>query len=259
MTREPHANVQEPADDFKIKGVLKDPGKSAFRKYRDIYYGDTSLGYVIKSELVITLTSGVSGALGLALRQLLYPSLFKSSGHHVVFGKNITLRHAHKISLGNRVILDDNVVVDAKGESNEGVSIGDDVYVGRNTILYCKNGNISIEPAVNISSNCQIFSSNQLTLGRQTVVAAYTYILSGGQYDYTDGTKTFAEQSGMNTRGPTVVGPNCWLAAHVVIVDGVTIGEHSVIGAGSVVTRDIPPDTLAAGTPAKAVKSIETQ
>ena len=244
---------------YKVKDLLKQGKQPAFRKYRDIYYGDTSIAYVIKSELIVTLTSGIGGAFGLALRSLLYPTLFKKCGRKVVFGRNLTLRHARKIELGNNVVLDDNCVVDAKGESNQGIVMEDDVYVGRNTIIYCKNGDIQIEHAVNLSSNCQIFSSNQLTLGRQTVVAAYTYILSGGQYDYTDGTKTFAEQSGMNTRGPTVVGPNCWLAAHVVIVDGVTIGEHSVIGAGSVVTRDIPPDTLAAGTPAKAVKSIETQ
>ncbi len=242
--------------DYKIKGVLKDQKKSAFRKYRDIYYGNTSLGYVIKSELIVTLTAGVSGAFGLLLRQLLYPRLFKSCGRKVVFGKNLTLRHAHKITLGDRVVLDDNVVVDAKGESNEGVSLGDDVYVGRNTIIYCKNGDIAIERAVNISSNCQIYSSNKLTLERQSVIAAYTYILSGGQYDYKDRTKTFAEQSGMVTRGPTTVGPNCWLAAGVVIVDGVTVGEHCVIAAGAVVTDDIPPDSLAAGTPAKVLKSI---
>lgn len=242
--------------DYKIKGVLKDERVSAFRKYRQIYYGDASISYVLKAELIITLTAGLSGALGLALRQLLYRGLFKRCGRKVVFGKNLTLRHAHKISLGDRVVLDDNVVLDAKGESNRGISIGEDVYVGRNTIIYCKNGDIDIEPAVNISSNCQIFSSHRLTLGRQTVIAAFTYILSGGQYDYTDRSKPFAEQNGMVTRGPTSIGPNCWLAANTIVVDGVAIGEHCVIAAGAVVTKDIPPDSLAAGTPAKVLRGI---
>jgi len=243
-------------EDFKIKEAMKAGGRSAFRVYRDIYYGNTSLWHVIKSELIVTLTAGLSGALGLLLRQWLYPGLFKQCGRKAVFGKNLTLRHAHKISLGNRVVLDDNSVVDAKGESNHGIILGDDVYVGRNTIIYCKNGDITIGPSVNISSNCQLFSSNQLTIGPQTVIAAFTYILSGGQYDYKDRTKTFAEQTGMNTRGPTVIGPNCWLGAHVVIVDGAIIGEHCVIGAGAVVTGEIPPDRLAVGTPAKVVKII---
>lgn len=244
------------SEEFKVKELLKDEKKSAFRKYRDIYYGDASLGYVIKAELIITLTSGLSGALGLFLRSKLYPLLFRKIGRKVVFGRNVTIRHAHKIEIGDRVVIDDNCVIDAKGESNKGLVLEDDVYVGRNTIIYCKNGDIHIQRAVNISSNCQIYSSNKVVIGHQGVIAAFTYILSGGEYDYTDRTRTFAEQSGMVTKGPTIVGPNCWLAAGVVITDGVTVGEHCVIGAGSVVVKDIPADSLAAGTPAKVLRSI---
>jgi acetyltransferase-like isoleucine patch superfamily enzyme len=244
-------------DEYKAKELLKGGRRSAFRRYRDICYGNTSLWYVVKSELIVTLTAGISGALGLFLRQLLYPSLFQHVGRKVVFGKNITLRHAHKISLGNNVVLDDNCVVDAKGGSNQGIILEDDVYIGRNTIIYCKDGDIHIKRCVNISSNCQIFSSNKITIEPQTVIAAFTYILSGGHYDYTDRTKAFAEQSGMLTRGPTTIGPNCWLAAGVIVVDGTTIGEHCVIGAGSVVTGDIPAHSLASGIPAKVVRHID--
>lgn len=255
MTEQNQPSAQAPSD-YKVKGVLKDERKSAFRKYRDIYYGDTSLWYVIKSELIVTLTAGVSGALGLALRQILYPHLFKQCGQKVVFGKNLTLRHAHKITLGDRVVLDDNAVVDAKGETNDGIRIGDDVYIGRHTIIYCKNGNITIDSRVNISSNCQIFSSNELAIGADTMIAAFTYILSGGEYDYMNRSVPFSQQAGTDSRGPTRIGTNCWLAAGVVVVDGVTIGEHGVIAAGAVVTTDIPPDSLAAGTPAKVLKTI---
>lgn len=241
---------------FKFKDTLSDSGASAFEKYRELYYGDTSLWYVIKAELIFTLAAGVSGALGLVLRRWLYPRLFHSCGRKVVFGKNLTLRHAGKISLGDNVVLDDNVVVDAKGSSNRGITIGNNVYVGRHTIINCKNGDVVLEEGVNISSNCQIFSSNQVTIGAGTVIAAYTYILSGGQYDPGDRDTPFARQSGMLTRGPTVVGPNCWLAAQVVITDGVTVGEHCVIGAGSVVLDDIPSDRLAVGAPARPVRRL---
>lgn len=256
MPDTPKDTETQSPEDYKVKGLLKDKRKSAFRKYRDVYYGDTSLLHVVKTELIVTLTAGLSGALGLFLRQMLYPGLFKSCGRRVVFGKNLTLRHAHKIDLGDRVVLDDNAVIDAKGESNQGIAIGDDVYVGRNTIIYCKNGNITIGEAVNISSNCQIFSSNEVVIGAQTMIAAYTYILSGGQYDYTNRSIPFAQQSGTITRGPTRIGENCWLAAGTIIVDGTTIGEHCVVGAGSVVNKDVPPDSLAAGTPAKVIRPI---
>jgi acetyltransferase-like isoleucine patch superfamily enzyme len=61
---------------------------------------------------------------------------------------------------------------------------------------------------------------------------------------------------GFTTKGPTRIGANCWLGANVVVTTGVTIGERSVIGANSVVTQDVPPFSIAAGAPARIVRSI---
>lgn len=55
---------------------------------------------------------------------------------------------------------------------------------------------------------------------------------------------------------PVVIGDNCWLASNVVVCGGVTVGEGSVIGAGSVVTRDIPPGCLAAGNPCRVIRPV---
>jgi acetyltransferase-like isoleucine patch superfamily enzyme len=62
---------------------------------------------------------------------------------------------------------------------------------------------------------------------------------------------------GFTSKGPTRIGSNCWLGAHVVVTSGVTIGDRCVVGANSVVTRDLPPGTLAAGVPARPLRSIE--
>jgi acetyltransferase-like isoleucine patch superfamily enzyme len=62
---------------------------------------------------------------------------------------------------------------------------------------------------------------------------------------------------GFTTKGPTRIGDNCWLGAHVVVTSGVTIGERCVIGANSVVTKDIEPFTIAAGAPARPLRKIE--
>ena len=61
---------------------------------------------------------------------------------------------------------------------------------------------------------------------------------------------------GFRTKGPTRVGDNVWCGANVVITSGVTIGRRCVIGANSVVTTDIPPFSVAAGAPARVLKSI---
>jgi acetyltransferase-like isoleucine patch superfamily enzyme len=61
---------------------------------------------------------------------------------------------------------------------------------------------------------------------------------------------------GFVTRGPTRIGDNVWCGAHVVVTSGVTIGERCVIGANSVVTKDIPPFSVAAGVPARVIRSV---
>ncbi len=62
---------------------------------------------------------------------------------------------------------------------------------------------------------------------------------------------------GFTSKGPTTVGDNVWCGANVVITSGVTVGERCVIGANSVVNRDLPPFSIAVGAPAKVVKTIE--
>jgi acetyltransferase-like isoleucine patch superfamily enzyme len=63
---------------------------------------------------------------------------------------------------------------------------------------------------------------------------------------------------GFSSKGPTRIGDNVWCGAHVVVTSGVTIGQRCVIGANSVVTADIPPFTVAAGAPARALRTTNS-
>ncbi|MGZ4252257.1 MAG: acyltransferase [Solirubrobacteraceae bacterium] len=80
--------------------------------------------------------------------------------------------------------------------------------------------------------------------------------ISDGSHRFDDPHKPVPWQ-GFTTKGPTRIGDNVWCGAHVVITSGVTIGERSVIGANSVVTSDMPPFSIAAGTPARVLRTIE--
>jgi acetyltransferase-like isoleucine patch superfamily enzyme len=62
---------------------------------------------------------------------------------------------------------------------------------------------------------------------------------------------------GFTTKGPVRIGDNCWFGVNCVVTSGVTVGERCVVGANSVVTEDLPPRTIAAGAPAKAIREIE--
>lgn len=225
--------------------------KSALAKYRDLVVGRAGLFALLKYELV-TAFSYVPGALGLFLRSKLYPCLLGACGRGVVFGTGVVLRHPHKIRLGDNVVVDDHCVLDAKGQSNAGITVGSGVFIGRNTILSCKNGDIVLGDQVNIGFNCEIFSGARVELGARVMLAAYTYIIGGGHaYDRIDVSPL--EQA--RTAVGVTVGEGAWLGAGVKVLDGTSVGAHSIIGAGAVVTRDVPPQSIAAGVPAAVVRS----
>ena len=114
-----------------------------------------------------------------------YPWLLGSCGRNVVFGQNVVLRHPHKIHIGDNVVIDDNCLLDAKGETNAGITIGSGVFIGRNTILSCKNGDIELADGANIGFNCEMFSASRVRVGRGTLIAAYVYLV-GGDHEVID-------------------------------------------------------------------------
>ena len=80
-------------------------------------------------------------------------------------------------------------------------------------------------------------------------------VITDANHRYDDPARPVPWQ-GFKSKGPTRVGDNVWCGAHVVITSGVTIGERCVIGANSVVTADLPPFSVAAGSPAKVIRTI---
>src|SRR5262249_42665900 len=201
-----------------------------------VVVGESGLASLLKYDVIGTLTQGCPGALGLALRKTLYPSLLGSCGRNVVFGQNVVLRHPHKIHIGDNVVIDDNCLLDAKGESNAGIRIGNGVFVGRNSILSCKNGDIELADGANVGFNCEIFSASRVRVGANVLLAAYVYVI-GGDHDFSDPSKPVLEQS-RRSQGVTI-GDGAWLGAGAKILDGITLGPGAIVGAGAVVRDDV--------------------
>ena len=229
---------------------LFDAGASPSAKYARLIVGRPGLGALLKYELVVTISQYVPGALGLVLRRALYPLLLGSCGRNVAFGQNVVLRHPHKIRIADDVVIDDNCLLDAKGEHNEGITIGRGVFVGRNTILSCKNGDIEIGDAANLGFNCEVFSASRVIIGKSALVAAYAYLV-GGDHDFSDPSLPVLAQS--RTSAGITVGDGVWVGAGAKILDGVRVGDHAIIGAGAVVREDVPPGIIAVGMPAREV------
>lgn len=235
-----------------IQSELFNENRSKADKYRELFVGRPGLGALIAYELAMVLASWVPGAIGLVLRSKLFPLILGSVGRNVVFGANVTLRHPHKIHIGDNVVIDDLCCLDAKGTDNKGISIGNGVFIGRNTILSCKNGDIVIDDRANIGFNCEIFSASKVRVGKDILMAAYTYLVGGDHlYDRTD---IPVLQQGRTARGIDV-GDGTWLGTHVVVTDGSTIGRDAIIGAGAVVVGEIPEFAIATGIPARVTRS----
>jgi acetyltransferase-like isoleucine patch superfamily enzyme len=225
-------------------------GRSAREKYSALIVGRPGWGALIGYEIVQLVSQNVPGALGLALRKTLFPRLLGACGRNVVFGQHVVLRHPHKIRIGDNVVIDDNCLVDAKGDANRGISIGSGVFIGRNTILSCKNGDIDVGDGANIGFNCELFSGSRVTIGRDTLLAAYCYVI-GGDHDFSDPAAAVLAQG--RTSAGVAIGAGAWLGAGAKILDGVTIGDRAIVGAGAVVRDAVPAGAIAVGMPARVV------
>lgn len=225
--------------------------RSAASKYRELVIGRSGWWALIRHELIHLVCQNTPGALGLWLRSRLYPVLLKKCGCNVVFGQHVLLRHPHRIEIGDGVVIDDHVLLDAKGEEGAGIRIGDGVFIGRNTILSCKNGRIELGSECNIGFNCEIVSAAEVILGPRVLMAAYTYLI-GADHDVQSAGTSVLEQ-GRRAFGIRV-GEGSWFGAGVKVLDGVAIGSHSIVGAGAVVNRDIGDRKVAVGIPARVVR-----
>jgi acetyltransferase-like isoleucine patch superfamily enzyme len=234
----------------RVQDDLSRTDVSPRNKYAALIVGRPGWAALIKHETVVLLSQWVPGALGLALRKQLYPLLLGSCGRSVVFGQNVVLRHPHKIHIGDNVVIDDNCLIDAKGESNTGIRIASGVFLGRNTILSCKNGDIDVAEGANVGFNCEVFSASRVRIGRNVLIAAYCYLV-GGDHDFSDASRPVLDQ-GRKSAGISV-GDGAWLGAGAKVLDGVEIGAYAVVGAGAVVRESVPERATAVGVPARVV------
>jgi acetyltransferase-like isoleucine patch superfamily enzyme len=239
-----------PRDIARAQDQLFRQSGGARAKYSALIVGKPGLGALLKYELVLLIAQPVPGALGLALRKVMYPWLLGSCGRNVVFGQNVVLRHPHKIHIGDNVVIDDQCLLDAKGDANDGIRIGSGVFVGRNSILSCKNGDIALEDGANVGFNCEIFSAGKVRVGKDTLLAAYAYLV-GGDHDFSDRSLAINDQP-RHGRGINV-GAGVWIGAGATVLDGISVGDRAIIGASAVVREDVPAGATAVGVPARLV------
>ena len=105
---------------------------------------------------------------------------------------------------------------------------------------------------VTATAQLQVFAQRSVTIGDDAMFATNVYI-NDGSHGYATADVPYKYQP-IERIAPVTIGNGCWIGQNVVIMPGVTIGDHALIGANSVVTRDVPPRTIAAGAPARVRK-----
>lgn len=126
--------------------------------------------------------------------------------------------------------------------------IGKNVYFGNNCIFTFKN--ITIGNNVYIGDFCIIQSTHGEIIIRDNVMFGPGVHIHGGNHDYKKIGFFMNELKRKNEIDPPVIiEEDCWIGANVIILNGVKIGKGSVIGAGSVVTKDVPPYSIYLGSP----------
>jgi uncharacterized protein (TIRG00374 family) len=233
--------------------VSENSSRSPLTKYQILCLGNTKFSQLIQYELLMLLINDLPGLLGLSLRRVFYKRLFRKVGRGVVFGRSLVIRQPAKIEIGDGTLIDDRSILNVRGSARSGISIGRDVFVGRDTTLNTREGTIEIGDSSILSSNVRIGSTSRVILGKHVLVAAFSYI--GGASRKFDRLDIPIAHQGSDLRGGVVIEDDVFIANGVIINDGVRIGRGSVVGAGSVVTRDLPAYSIAFGAPAKVVRS----
>jgi acetyltransferase-like isoleucine patch superfamily enzyme len=191
------------------------------------------------------------------LRGMIQRLYFKRSSGWVLIGKGASIRYARHLSVGRDFIVEDYAEVNCM--TYRGITAGDRVTIGKHAIIRPTN----------------IYGSaigEGLKIGNNSSIGPYSYIGCSGFIEIGDNVmmsprvSIYAENHLFDHPELTIkeqgvkrefvkIEDDCWIAANTIILAGVTIGRGSVIAAGSVVTKDVPPYSIVAGVPAKVIKS----
>jgi acetyltransferase-like isoleucine patch superfamily enzyme len=182
---------------------------------------------------------------GLWARRKLYQTVLREVGHGTLFGAHCILRHPGKITLGNNVVVSDGCTLDARGDDNEGIRVGNNVILGDRAMIRCKNADVTIGNNVGIGANADIcpVDRSRIEIGDDVMLGPFVY-LGGVQYAHQRLDVPMHEQ-GVQSKGGISIGAGSHLGAFVSVMDGVTIGTGCIVGTGAVVREHLPDYTIA--------------
>lgn len=166
-----------------------------------------------------------------------------------------TIYHSN-LQLGKHIFIADRVIVyqaSYQGKESGFIRLGDSVTILRDSVLETGyGGNLSIGDGTWIHPRCQLNAYlASIAIGREVQIAPNCAFYC---YDHGYGANHPINEQPLQTKGDIIIEDGAWLGVGVIVLSGVRIGKGAVVGAGSVVTRDIPDNAIAFGVPAKVIK-----
>jgi acetyltransferase-like isoleucine patch superfamily enzyme len=218
-----------------------------FRNYVERVTGERSLVRFAWQGAILTLMYRLPTVWATVLRGIAYRTVLGSIGSSCLIEEDVRFQVAKRIFLGNRVFIGQYSYLDGGTSS---LRLGDDVHLGRFCTLRAGERGISVQDGASINIRCFLDGNGGVEIGADVLLSPGVQVISGNHVF--DDPKVPIRFQG-TTYGKVSIGKDCWLGTNVIVVPGVTVGRGSVIGAGAVVTKDIPEFSIALGVPAKVV------
>lgn len=174
-------------------------------------------------------------------------------GEEVYIHPSVTLNWPEKISIGKGSKIYKDAFLNCRSSNDIGMHIGKGVKIHQYTYVDPYGGCINLEDNVGIGHHCVIGGHGGLKVKEYTKIAGLTYVIPANHI-FQRKDIPYIKQG--ETKEGIEIGSNVWIGAGCLILDGVKIGDNAVIGAGSVVSRSIPKNVLALGTPAEVVRKL---
>jgi len=170
---------------------------------------------------------------------------------HGYIAPSVTLYHSD-LHLGRHVFMDERVVIFQR-ENGGPVNLGDRTYIYRDSILETGHGGfITMGNDSSIHPRCQLNAYvSPIQIGNNVMIAPNCGLYT---YDHCVKPDEPIRLQPLQSKGGIIIDDDVWLAFGVIVLSGVHIGRGAVVGAGSVVTKDIPDGAIVAGVPARVIK-----
>ena len=236
----------------------------------------SSFSSMKRTQTITTFVGWIPYKPGMVLRKTLYRPLFKQTGKYFHIQPGVTLTDASCIEISEGVTLSKGVYINAY--QNSLIHLDKQAFLDRDVRIDFTGGSgtaqLGAQVRLDRGVDIKIHKDGHTRIGDRTYIGPYTCLSGYGKiiigqdcliashsgiyahnHNFSDAKRKITEQ-GFTAQG-IVIEDDCWLGSGVKVLDGVIIGKGSVIGAGAVVTKNIPPYSIAVGVPAKVIGSRE--